>query len=446
MSSIDIRTELPGAKSREILARRDAAVVRGLARLTPVVAKRAHGATVVDVDGNTFLDFAGGLGALSVGHTPEEVCRVVRDQAEQLIHLCAIVGTYEPYVALAEQLNHVVPISGPKKTLLCNAGVEAVENAVKIARYSSKRPAIIAFEGAYHGRSLLALSLTSKYGVFKKGFGPFPSEICRVPYPNCYRCPHCREEGSCTMACFEDLERALVAQVDPSEVAAIIIEPVLREGGFVPAPFEYLRRLRALCSEHGILLIADEIQSGFGRTGRWFAFEHADIEPDIVIMAKSIAAGLPMAAVTGRADIMDAPHVGGLGGTFGGNPLACVAALKTIELVERDQLLARAENIGSMTLARFQTWKERYSIVGDARGLGAMLAFELVTDVASRKPNMEATLRITERAFQRGLLLLRAGLYTNCVRTLMPLTTSDEQLEEGLAVLEEAVALADSDA
>ena len=279
---------------------------------------------------------------------------------------------------------------------------------------------------------------------FKKGFGPFVSEVYRVPYPGSYLYPHCGDGNSCAEACLKDLERAFITQVDPSDVAAVIIEPILGEGGFVPAPSEYMRRLRELCTRHGIMLIADEVQSGFGRTGRWFAFEHSGIEPDLVVMAKSMAAGMPISAVTGRADIMDAPHPGGLGGTFGGNPLACAVALKTIEMIRENKLLARAEEIGSKTLSCFRSWMNKYHIVGDARGLGAMLAFELVTDRIERNPNVDATSRIVNIAFERGVLVLRAGIYTNCVRTLMPLVISDEQLEEGLKVLEDAIALTDA--
>lgn len=442
MATIHLKTELPGPKSREILARRDAAVARGLYRSTPVVAERAHGAAVVDVDGNTFLDFAGGIGVLNVGHTPAEVTRALQEQAERLIHLCAIVGTYEPYVALAERLNALVPIAGEKKTLLANTGAEAVENAVKIARYATGRKAVIAYEGAFHGRTLLGLSLTSKYGLFKKGFGPFAPEVYRVPYPYSYRCPHCRDQGQCNLTCFEDLERALLAHVDPSEVAAIIIEPVQGEGGFIPASFDYLRRLRALCDQHGIVLIADEVQSGFGRTGRWFSFEHSGIEPDLVVMAKSLGAGMPIAATTGRAVLMDAPHLGGLGSTYGGNPLACVAALATLDMMEQGDLLTRAQQIGEITLGHFRAWQQRTPTIGDARGLGAMLALEFITDPSSRAPNATLPPRVVEEAFKRGLLLIRAGLYSSCVRVLMPLTLSDEELEEGLAVMESAIGAA----
>jgi 4-aminobutyrate aminotransferase/(S)-3-amino-2-methylpropionate transaminase len=431
---------LPGPKSQAVLARRDAAVSAASARATSVVAAKAHGAAVTDVDGNTFLDFTAGIGTLNVGHTPAEVVEALQQQASDLIHLCAIVGTYEPYIELAERLNALVPISGPKKSFLMNSGSEAVETAIKFARAYTKRPAIITYEGAYHGRTLLTMSLTSKYALFKKGFGPFAPEIYRVPYPYSYRCPHCRSENVCNLTCFEDLERSLVTQVDPSAVAAIIIEPVQGEGGFLPASFEYMRKLRVLCDKYGILLIADEVQSGFCRTGRWFAFEHSGIEPDLVVMAKSIAAGMPLGAITGRAEILDAPHLGGVGSTFGGNPLACVAALKAIEVMQRDNLNQRAEQIGEISLAHFRRWQEKYAVIGDVRGLGAMTALEFIAGNGDRMPNADLPPKIVGEAFRRGLLLIRAGLYSNCIRTLVPLSISDGQLEEGLGVLEASIA------
>ena len=440
MPAIQLHTPLPGPQNQAILERRDAAVSRSLFRSTPVVAAKAHGSTVTDVDGNTFLDFTSGIGTLNVGHTPAAVVAALKEQAEQLLHLRMIVGTYEPYIAVAERLNELIPISGPKKSYLCNSGAEAVETAIKMARSFTGRPAIITYEGAYHGRTLLTMSLTSKYALFKKGFGPFAPEIYRVPYPYSYRCTHCQEENVCSLRCFADLERALIAQVDPAAVAAVIIEPVQGEGGFIPASFEYLRRLRALCDKHGIVLIADEVQSGFGRTGRWFSFEHSGIEPDLVVTAKSIAAGLPLGAVTGRAEILDAPHIGGIGSTFGGNPLACVAALKSLELMQSEDLPGRAEQIGEMMLARFRQWQQQFPIIGDVRGLGAMLAIEFINGANDRTPNTASPLRVVDEAYRRGLLLIRAGLYSNCVRTLVPLCITDEELEEGLDVLGQAIA------
>ncbi|MBW7885654.1 MAG: 4-aminobutyrate--2-oxoglutarate transaminase [Caldilineaceae bacterium] len=439
MPAIDIRSPLPGPKAQAILKRRDAAVSSASYRSTPVVAAKASGARVVDVDGNTFLDFTAGIGTVNVGHAPAEVVDAIRNQAEDLIHLCAIVGTYEPYIALAEKLNSLAPISGPKKTFLSNSGAEAVETAIKMARTYTGRPAVLTYEGAYHGRTLLTMSLTSKYALFKKGFGPFAPEIYRVPYPYTYRCPQCRHTGTCNLTCFEDLERALITQIDPSAVAAIIIEPVQGEGGFIPAPYEYLRKVRALCDKHGIVMIADEVQAGFCRTGRWFSIEHSGVEPDLVVMAKSLAAGMPLAAVTGKAEIVDAPHLGGLGSTFGGNPVACMAALKSIEVMERDNLNQRAEQIGEITLAHFRRWQERYPAIGDVRGLGAMTAIEFIKGHDDRTPNTDIPLQVVNEGYKRGLLLIRAGLYSNCVRTLVPLVITDDELEEGLGVLEEAI-------
>jgi 4-aminobutyrate aminotransferase/(S)-3-amino-2-methylpropionate transaminase len=441
MAAIQLKTALPGPNNQAILARRDAAVARGLFRSTPVVAARAHGATVTDVDGNTFLDFTSGIGVLNVGHTPASVVAALQTQAEDLLHLCAIVGTYEPYVAVAERLNDLVPIQAPKKSYLCNTGAEAVETAIKMARAYTGRPAVITYEGAYHGRTLLTMSLTSKYALFKKSFGPFAPEIYRVPYPYAFHCNYCRGEGHCNLTCFGDLERALIAHVDPAAVAAVIIEPVQGEGGFIPASFDYLRKLRELCTKHGIVLIVDEVQAGFGRTGRWFSFEHSGIEPDLVVTAKSLAAGLPLAAVTGRAEIVDAPHVGGIGSTYGGNPLACVAALEALDLLAEGDLPARAEQIGEVMLGRMRQWQARFDVIGEARGLGAMLAVEFINSRSrnDRTPNTAAPLKVVEEAYQRGLMLIRAGLYSNCVRTLVPLSITDEELDEGLDVLEEAI-------
>jgi 4-aminobutyrate aminotransferase/(S)-3-amino-2-methylpropionate transaminase len=442
MPAIQLLTALPGPKSQTLLTRRQNAVSSALARATPVVAARAHGATVTDVDGNTFLDFTSGIGALNVGHTPDGVVEALREQAEALIHLCALVGTYEPYVAVAERLNALIPISGAKKSYLCNTGAEAVETAIKMARAYTGRPAIVTYEGAYHGRTLLTMSLTSKYALFKKSFGPFAPEIYRIPYPYSYRCLHCQHVNQCNLTCFADLERAMVAHVDPSAVAAVIIEAVQGEGGFIPAAYEYLRRLRDFCTRHGIVLIVDEVQSGFGRTGRWFAFEHSGIEPDLVVTAKSLAAGMPLAAVTGRSAVVDAPHLGGIGSTYGGNPLACAAALAALDLMAAQNLPQRADALGEQLQARFRQWQDRFPLVGDVRGLGAMAALEFISAPDDRTPNIALPPRIVEEAYKRGLLLMRAGLYSNCIRTLIPLIISDDELEEGLDVMEAALVAA----
>jgi 4-aminobutyrate aminotransferase/(S)-3-amino-2-methylpropionate transaminase len=439
MAAIKLKTEIPGPKSREILERRQRAVAGGLAKATDVVAERAEGVLVHDVDGNTLMDFAGGIGALAVGHCPPAVVEAIRSQAEKLVFLCDLVVTQEPYIRLAELLNQITPGDFAKKTLLGTSGAEAVENAIKLARAYTGRPAVITFEGAYHGRTLLTMSLTSRYDLFKKGFGPFAPEIYRVPAPYPYRRPDGLSEDQYVDWCCQQLENALVTHVAPSAVAAIIIEPVQGEGGFMPMPTRFLRTIREICDQHGIVMIADEIQCGMGRTGRLFAVEHHGVVPDLVTMAKSLGAGLPISAVTGRAEIMDAAHLGGLGGTYGGTPLASVAALESVNIVRQPQFLRRSEAIGAMLRKTLQGWKDEFPIVGDVRGLGPMMAIELVRDRATKEPAREETLEIIRRAVGKGLILIRAGLYSNCIRFLPPLVIDDEQLQEGLSILETAI-------
>jgi 4-aminobutyrate aminotransferase / (S)-3-amino-2-methylpropionate transaminase / 5-aminovalerate transaminase len=434
--SIRIRTEIPGPRSRELVARREAAVPAGLYKAHPIVVERAEGALVTDVDGNTFIDFIGGIGVLNAGHCPPEVVKAVQQQAAKLLHFSALVGTYDSYVELAERLNAAVPIGGPCKTILANSGAEGVENAIKIARAATGRQAIVAFEGAYHGRTLMTLSLTSKY-AFKKTFGPFAPEIYRAPFPSAYRMG--LDEGEAVERCWAAFERMLVAQIGPEAIAAVIIEPVQGEGGFIPTPPEFLRRLRAFCSRNGSALIADEVQCGFGRTGTLFAIEQMGVEPDILVSAKSIAAGLPLSATTGRAELMDKAHLGGIGGTYGGNPLACVAAIEVLNMFERGDLLTRARAIGQTVCERATAWKQAMPLIGDVRGLGAMIAIELVKDRASREPAPEEVMAVATHCAQRGLLTMRAGLYANCLRLLMPLVITDDQLQEGLDVLEDGL-------
>ena len=442
MPTIELVTEVPGPKSLALVRRREAVSARGAAKLTDVAVAHAHGAAVVDVDGNTLLDFAGGIGVLAVGHTPEGVVAALQRQAAELVHLCAIVGTYEPYVALLERLVAIAPGDHPKKAILLNSGAEAVETAVKIARAATGRPAVLVFEGAYHGRTNLTLAMTSKYGLFKKGFGPFAPEVYRVPFPDLYRRPPHLSDDEVVAEAIAGLERALVAQVDPSALAAVVVEPVQGEGGFVPAPPAFLRALRELCTRHGVVLVADEVQSGMGRTGRLWAVEHAGVVPDLLVTAKSLGAGMPIAAVVGRADLMDGPHPGGLGGTYSGNPLACVAALAAIDLVTAPGFLERARAVGDRLRGHLERFAERFEAVGDVRGLGPMLAFELVADRASKRPAPDVVQRTTAEALRRGLIVLRAGLHGNCVRLLPPLDLSDAQVDEGMAVLEQALAVA----
>jgi 4-aminobutyrate aminotransferase/(S)-3-amino-2-methylpropionate transaminase len=439
MGAIRLQTEIPGPKSRAVLARRAGAVAGGLGKATEVVVERAEGALVHDVDGNTFIDFAGGIGMLAVGHSPRGVVAALAAQAERLIHVSALVATYEPYVRLCEVLNEITPGRFPKKTLLANSGAESVENAVKLARRYTGRPAVIAFEGAYHGRTLLTLSLTSKYALFKKGFGPFAPEIYRLPIPNLYRTPDGMSEEQYVDWSIRQLENAFVAQVDPSAVAAIIIEPVQGEAGFIPVPPRFLHRIRELCDQHGIVMIADEVQSGFGRTGRLFAIEHSGIAPDLVTTAKSLGAGMPISAVTGRAEIMDSAHLGGIGGTYGGSPVACAAALATVEMIRRPGFLERAERIGEIMREAMEGWKARWALVGDVRGLGPMRLVELVRDRKTKEPAPDETLAVIRHAVGRGLMVIRAGLYSNCVRLLPPLMIGDEPLREGLEVLGVAI-------
>jgi len=439
MKSINLKTEIPGPKSREILERRQRAVAGGLAKATDVVAARAEGVLVHDVDGNTLMDFAGGIGTLAVGHCLPAVVEAIRSQAEKLVFVCDLVATQEPYIRLAELLNQIAPGDFVKKTLLGTSGAEAIENAIKLARAYTGRPAVITFEGAYHGRTLLTMSLTSRYDLFKKGFGPFAPEIYRVTAPYPYRRPDGLSEDQYVDWCCQQLENALVTHVAPSAVAAIIIEPVQGEGGFMPMPTRFLRKIREICDQHGIVMIADEIQCGMGRTGKLFAVEHHGVVPDLVTMAKSLGAGMPISAVTGRAEIMDATHLGGLGGTYGGTPLASVAAIEAVNTVRQPQFLRRAEAIGATLRKTLLAWKEEFPVVGDVRGLGPMMAMELVRDRTTKEPARDETLQIIRRAVGKGLILIRAGLYSNCIRLLPPLVIDDQQLEEGLSILETAI-------
>lgn len=439
MAGIRLVTEVPGPKSRELAARRDRAGARGAARLTDVAIESAHGALVRDVDGNTLLDFAGGIGVLAVGHTPESVVAAVRDQAEKLLHICAIVANTEPHVALLERLVELAPCGFPKKAVLLNSGAEAVETAVKIARAHTKRQALVVFEGGYHGRTNLTLSMTSKYGLFKSGFGPFAAEVYRLPLPNVYRRPAGMSEEQFVAESVRALDHAMIAQVDPAAVAAFVIEPVQGEGGFVPVPQAFLQRLRQIADASGAVLVADEVQSGLGRTGALWAVDHYGVVPDLIVTAKSLGAGMPISAVVGRADIMDAPHPGGLGGTYSANPLACVAALSALEQIASEQFLAGAKRLGERLRASLEALAAEQPHVGDVRGLGPMLAIEFVKDRGSREPYPELVLEVTKQALARGLIVIRAGLYSNCIRLLPPLDLAPEVAAEAMGVLREAV-------
>jgi 4-aminobutyrate aminotransferase/(S)-3-amino-2-methylpropionate transaminase len=440
MSAIQLKTEVPGPRSRALMARREAAVPRGPYNATPIFVKEGEGALLTDVDGNRLLDFAGGIGCLNVGHRNQAVITAAQAQLDRFSHACFHVTPYEGYVDLAERLNARVPGDFPKKTMFANSGAEAVENAVKIARAATGREAVIAFEDGFHGRTLLAMSLTSKVHPYKAGFGPFAPEVYRAPYAYCYRCSYHLEYPGCGVACADALEDYFKRYVAASNVAAVIVEPVLGEGGFVAPPHEFLPKLRELTRRHGMLLIADEVQTGFGRTGKLFAVEHSGVVPDLLIAAKSLAGGLPLSSITGRAEIMDAPGPGGLGGTFGGNPVALAAAHAVLDEMERGEILARAGRIGEAFAARAARWRERFPLIGDIRGLGAMWALELVKDRKAKTPAKDETAAVAKRAYERGLVTITAGTYGNILRTLMPLVIDDAQLAEGLDVLESCLA------
>jgi 4-aminobutyrate aminotransferase/(S)-3-amino-2-methylpropionate transaminase len=430
--AIELRTEIPGPRSAEILERKARVVAEPLSVFLPVVVAEGHGATITDVDGNTFIDFTGGVGCLNVGHSNPQVVAAAQEQLSRFSHTDFTIVPYEVYITLAERLCELAPVRKPAKAAFFNAGAEAVENAIKFARSYTKRPAVVAFEGGFHGRTLLALSLTSKTHPYKAGLGPFAPEVYRVPFPNEYRGPSADEA-------LETLERALVTQVAAETVAAIVIEPVQGEGGFVVAPPEFLHAVRAICDEHGIVLVVDEVQTGFGRTGRMWGIEHAGLEPDLVTIAKSIAAGLPLSGVIGKAEIMDAPGDSAIGGTYVGNPVAQAAAVAVLDIFEEEGLSARAEAIGETIRSRMLSWQERWDAIGDVRGLGAMLAIELVTDRTSKEPAADLASAVVEEAAARGLLLLKSGIYSNCIRVLTPLVITDAELDEALSVWEQAL-------
>ncbi len=430
--AIELRTEVPGPSSRAILERKERVVADPLSIYVPIVIAEGHGALLTDVDGNTFIDFTGGVGCLNVGHSHPQVVAAAQEQLGHFGHTDFTIVPYEVYVTLAERLVALAPISGPVKAAFFNAGTEAVENAVKFARSYTKRPAVIAFEGGFHGRTLLSLSLTSKTHPYKAGLGPFSPEIYRVPFAQDYRGPDAR-------TAIAALERALVTQVAAEQVAAIVVEPVQGEGGFVVAPKEFMRGIRRICDEHGIVMVVDEVQTGFGRTGRMLAIEHYGIEPDLITLAKSIAAGLPLSAVLGRAEIMDAPGDSAIGGTYVGNPVAQAAALAVLDVIEEEGLVERSAQIGETIRTRMLAWQDRFEQIGDVRGLGAMLAIELVHDRGSKEPAADLATAVVEAAARNGLLLLKSGIYSNCIRVLVPLTIAEGELDEALAAWEQAL-------
>ena len=440
MASIQLRTSIPGPRSKELMQRRNAAVAQGAFHVTPIFIDRAEGAVIEDVDGNRMIDFAGGIGCLNTGHRPASVVEAIKKQLDRFLHTSFNVLPYESYVRLSERLNAITPGSGPKKTMLVSTGAEAVENAIKIARAYTKRPAVIAFEDAFHGRTYMALALTSKTHPYKAGFEPFPGDVYRVPYAYCYRCSYSKTYPSCDVFCARHLEDTFKRVVAAESVAAVIVEPILGEGGFVTPPAGFYPALTEICRKYGILVIADEIQTGFARAGAMFASTRLGLEPDLVTMAKSLTGGLPLAAVTGRSAIMDAPGIGGLGGTFAGNPLACEAALAVLDLIEKDDLCARADHLGEMFQKRAKAWQSKWELVGEVRGMGAMQALELVKSKQTREPAPEETKKISQRCYENGLITITAGSYSNIIRLLMPIVVTDDQMQEAMDVLESAIA------
>ncbi len=424
-------------KELELAALRAQYVPKGPANLTPYFAETALGAIISDVAGRELIDFAGGIGVVNAGHCNPRVVAAIKDQAGKFLHTCFHVVMYESYLRVAQKLCEAAPGDFPKKAVLTNSGAEAVENAVKVARHATGRQGVIVFENGFHGRTLLTMSMTSKVKPYKFGFGPFAPEIYRMPYAYCYRCPIGLERSTCGAACADLLKDFFISYAAAESIAAVVIEPVQGEGGFVSPPSEYFAKLAAICKENGIVFVADEVQTGFGRTGKMFAMEHHGVTPDLTCTAKSLAAGLPLSAVVGRADLMDAPQVGGLGGTYGGNPLACRAALAVFESFEQDGILEKAQRLGETVRARFLAWQEKFPIIGEVRGIGPMLAIELVEDRVSKKPAATQTKALAKFCVDRGLIILTCGNYGNVIRILMPLVITGEQLEKGLTIMEQ---------
>jgi len=434
-----IKTSLPGPEAAKVLEAAQRYVARGISLAVPSVARRAEGAIIEDLDGNRFIDFVGGIGVLNVGSVHPKVSAAIHQQVDRYLHTCVNVFPHQPYVDLCRRLVEITPGDWPKKAALFNAGVEAVENAVKIARKYTGRSAVLTFENAFHGRTLLGMSLTSKVMPYKLGFGPFASEVYKAVSPYCYRCPTGKGAPDCELACLAMVERTVDIDIGADQLAAVIVEPVQGEGGFIPLPEGYLQGLQRICAERGVILIVDEIQTGFGRTGHLLACEHYGVAPDIILMAKSLAAGLPLSAVVGRAEVMDATHPGGIGGTYSGNPVACAAALAVLEVMESEGLSERAGRIGRQMTSRLRALAQRLPGMGDVRGLGAMVAVELVRPDTDREPATDETNKVIQYCYQHGLVVLKAGIHDNCIRALPPLVITDEQLDAALTIWEQGL-------
>lgn len=432
-------TALQEEKTENLFSRKKKYVAGAVTHLYPMVIDSAKGAVITALDGKQYLDFYAGIGVANSGHCPQAVVDAIKEQADKLLHSCFMCGTYEPYIELAEKLCQITPGDSAKKAMFINSGAEAVENAIKIAKSYTKRSGVIAFDGGFHGRTLMTMSLTSKVKPYKDGFGPFASEVYKIPAANCYRCTYKSTYPDCNMACLEAFERFFISEVDPETIAAMIIEPVQGEGGFIVPPNEFLPGLKNICEKYGIVFIADEVQSGFARTGKMFACEHFDVEPDLMTMAKGVASGMPLSAVVGKAEIMDAPGAGTIGGTYGGNPVSCAAALATIDFMEKEQLPDRSEKIGARITAKMEKLQLKHPQIGDIRGLGAMAAIEFVKDPHTKEPYKDVVPLMIQECFKHGLLIMGAGIFGNVIRFLPPTVMTDEQLEDGLTIFAQAL-------
>jgi 4-aminobutyrate aminotransferase / (S)-3-amino-2-methylpropionate transaminase / 5-aminovalerate transaminase len=419
--------------------RRNQVVAAGNASATSRYIVKGRGATLTDVEGNEYIDFAGGIAVMNVGHSHPKVVTAIKRQAEQLTHTCFMVAPYESAVSLAEKLCKVVPGPSPKAAMFANSGAEAVENAVKIARYHTGKAGIIAFENAFHGRTLMGMTLTSKVKPYKYGFGPYAPEVYRMPFAYCYRCPLNLTYPACDTACAHCLQDIFIKQVAPEQTAAIIVEPVQGEGGFIAPPMDYFKKLKAICEENQVLFIADEIQTGIGRTGTMFAMEQFGVVADITTVAKSLAAGMPLSAVVGKKAVMDSVHPSGIGGTYGVNPVACAAGLAVLDIFETEDILTKSKALGEVLKTRLEKFKQEYEIIGDVRGMGPMMAMELVKDRHTKAPAADEAKALTVFCLERGLLLLSCGVYGNVIRFLMPLVISQEQLEQGLSIVDDGL-------
>lgn len=435
----EIKTEVPGEKSKLLLQKRKELVSRGISNAIPIFVEEAKGALIKDVDGNIFLDFASGIGMQNVGHCDDEVVEAIKEQVGKYIHPCFHVAMYEPYIDVAQKLISIAPGSYEKKVLLTNSGAEAVENAIKLSRKYTKKRIILSAEGSFHGRTYFALTLTSKVKPYKYGFGPFVTDAYKIPYAYCYRCNHTYKYPECDLECIERIKKFITTEVSPDDIAAVIVEPIQGEGGIIVPPKRYLQELQNLCKENGFVFIVDEIQTGFGRTGCIFASEYFGLEPDLITVAKSIANGIPLSAVVGRKEILDAPDEGGVGGTYAGSPLACVAANVVIEKLAKERLLENAKKLGRIIEERLEKMFERYSVIGDVRGTATMWGIEFVKDRNSKQPYPEFVKEVIKFSYQRGVIFISAGIYSNVIRLLPPLVMTQEQVEYGLNVLEEAI-------